>query len=1167
MSTRKTLKDFLNNVKGISQDSITYNIDSNGGEVKEGDDLGVDGQSGESLINFADGTKGMLGDYVNFITSKNNQSIKQGNFKGVSSVRGNYPHSNPEDSSDPFVQQGSVEAGLMSQYSNSEYFEGEISNLVDKIGIGDKPQPLEGIVGQSSNGSNNPLVNPQGEDNSIVQASQSLLVRNNRFSPTSRARIFKPNNISRQDFEAGINEHGTMQVQNDFGKFDNSKFITNLDSLKNIGKSLLLKAGGWDGSDNISDSLNPEEFDISSANSFITQEGIKSISNRSTRSKNSFGFPSDAEGNSARMGRGESSPELREEKFGTFFNQEINHFDKNYDILRNQAAIALVAIKKSLILAFDQLEAIGVKSRKQDGNALEDIFSDSIDSKIKGKYRPDLSHNVDYLKKKLFVKTVHSYYDCVDMGIRTLFTSPINSKGEITNKSDSKILKTDSHYWISIFISVLKRSKGILSAPFSANSESTFLDNTILFVEKLKNSALLRFMNAMATVGDVHLISNMGKSGNVVATNPRNVDALPTIPATRVMKSKSGAINKTNLSFSGMNLPSAYILPLNVVGASLDMNTISRGANPSKGMLGSSLANKTYTAIGMQGSFNRIPIEVVREMEDRYEAEYLPFYITDLRTNEVIAFHGFLTTLTDAISPSWNESTGYGRLDPIKTYGKTSRTITFAFKLISTNPQDFDEMWYKINKLVTLFYPQYTDGDTIRKSNAPYDVPMLESATSAVFKQPFSQVIGATPLVRVRIGDVIKSNYSKFNLSRVFGAGDIGTNLRPSFDGSNGLSQILDTASALTNLSGIGLDIPGVGRLNTRDALLNIFAAKYGSPIGKTSMTSATGKTLNNTFLKSDFLNTAIDQVSSKIIEDQAAGLINGFINPIVINDIINKLIDPSLFADPQENSGKGYAIGDQVFMRATPEKYSIDLEGEKFLFNRNILCKVLGRKIKSAEASSITANTSEGFKYNRYTEYDLEVIDAHLGSIVGKRFKIVHSDIIPDYRDIYDQTYGKQIAKGDQGVGEWLSKSSSENQANDKNLVGKMASNAFNTAVNGPEAFMNSFYNPVTRAFETNMGRGLAGTLGGVTFNWLNDDYAWETEFNSRAPMGVDISLTLSVIHDIPPGLDHSGYNRAPLYNVGRIMKEVSGDPNDRQDAAEASFNSQEGSIQGKLK
>ena len=68
---------------------------------------------------------------------------------------------------------------------------------------------------------------------------------------------------------------------------------------------------------------------------------------------------------------------------------------------------------------------------------------------------------------------------------------------------------------------------------------------------------------------------------------------------------------------------------------------------------------------------------------------------------------------------------------------------------------------------------------------------------------------------------------------------------------------------------------------------------------------------------------------------------------------------------------------------------------------------------------------------------------------------------------------------------------------------------------------------------------------------------------------MGVEISLALDVIHDIPPGLDHSGFNRAPLYNVGNIMKHVAGDPNGRQRSGNFSYNAR-GAIanrKGKIK
>jgi hypothetical protein len=113
------------------------------------------------------------------------------------------------------------------------------------------------------------------------------------------------------------------------------------------------------------------------------------------------------------------------------------------------------------------------------------------------------------------------------------------------------------------------------------------------------------------------------------------------------------------------------------------------------------------------------------------------------------------------------------------------------------------------------------------------------------------------------------------------------------------------------------------------------------------------------------------------------------------------------------------------------------------------------------------------------------------------------------------------------------------------------MENDTFTTIVSGiirllvsnPEShFMDKATNPFTRGFETTKGRGLAGVIKGITFNWL--DFPWETDYGARAPMGVKINFNFDVIHDIPPGLDHSGYNKAPLYNVGDIMRNVAGDP-----------------------
>jgi hypothetical protein len=61
-----------------------------------------------------------------------------------------------------------------------------------------------------------------------------------------------------------------------------------------------------------------------------------------------------------------------------------------------------------------------------------------------------------------------------------------------------------------------------------------------------------------------------------------------------------------------------------------------------------------------------------------------------------------------------------------------------------------------------------------------------------------------------------------------------------------------------------------------------------------------------------------------------------------------------------------------------------------------------------------------------------------------------------------------------------------------------------------------------------------------------LGEDTTWDTDFNSRAPKIMTITMGFSPIHDITPGIDHSGFNAAPVYNIGDIMKSTSGDPYD---------------------
>ena len=134
----------------------------------------------------------------------------------------------------------------------------------------------------------------------------------------------------------------------------------------------------------------------------------------------------------------------------------------------------------------------------------------------------------------------------------------------------------------------------------------------------------------------------------------------------------------------------------------------------------------------------------------------MPFYFQDLRNNEIMAFHAFIENISDSFNPSFNETDGYGRVESIKTYTKTTRNISINFTLAAMNPDDHDYMWFCVNRLVAMCYPQWSKGAKV----------------DGGFTQPFSQIPTSSPVIRIRLGDLFKSNYSRKNLARLFGAGD-----------------------------------------------------------------------------------------------------------------------------------------------------------------------------------------------------------------------------------------------------------------------------------------------------------------------------------------------------------------------------------------------------------
>jgi hypothetical protein len=86
---------------------------------------------------------------------------------------------------------------------------------------------------------------------------------------------------------------------------------------------------------------------------------------------------------------------------------------------------------------------------------------------------------------------------------------------------------------------------------------------------------------------------------------------------------------------------------------------------------------------------------------------------------------------------------------------------------------------------------------------------------------------------------------------------------------------------------------------------------------------------------------------------------------------------------------------------------------------------------------------------------------------------------------------------------------------------------------------FMSVKNNAIAKAFQETGGKGLAGVIDSLSFDW-NDNVLWEIDQTRKAPMRCKVTFTFSPIHDISPGLDNSGANRAPIYPVGPLFSEI---------------------------
>tara|TARA_R110001583_G_scaffold12000_3_gene53526 strand:- start:7116 stop:10706 length:3591 start_codon:yes stop_codon:yes gene_type:complete len=1165
---REKLKDFLRGVS--SKDSLSYVVDPTlGGDAKDidvGDDLGVDPGSGKRLVqlNVEGVGESLVNDFLNFLTEAvNYYKIQGGSSRAITLSK--VSESGVGTALQSSTQQGADSVFIDSNDTSLQYSNGnlpKLSNIISKLGdIDPSKEPvkkkerrprsghtlLQSLPSSKIDRTGKTFAQTKGfEDKPANIAIETTFLTRNRFrnnsAPSQRSAFYPQGTASGdqvKDLESGKKGSGTRTSQTTYGDYQISAPIMINDELRKVAGSIMLKSLGLDNGENPGESLNPDAFDYESAKvkNVASKKVLPDTSKGNVRARSALGAPHFSSGDSTRGDRG-AFEEAASTSYGSDYTPDLSFTGaKNKAIIRLRAAATIIAMVEILDDLVDRLDA----NRKS-------IVAGAKDSKIsdlgRGPYFPGQTSmlartaKLDFLMSSIMVPTVYSYGKCVERGVEVVFGSemskPMNDKvvGRYQGVAESP------GFWYAVSRSVLKKN-ALLQNKISNGEESYESDPTVIIGQTLAGIAdaeMIGVLNSFASIGDKSLQMTGGASfDSSDAVSPLNVDSLPDGPSTRVSKSRSqSGLTSLSLAWRGNALPALYLVPRNVIAASQNMNTYAAGGNPIKGHTSSDLAKKSFININGENQSARIPIDVVRGVENVLDAEYVPFYFHDVRTNEIISFHAFLSSMTDRYTANYSESRGYGRVDPVKVYRNTTRNISLTFYAAATSKEDFDEMWFKINKLTTLVYPQWTKGTK------------MTTAAEDKFIQPFSQVISATPLTRLRVGDVIKSNYSRFNLSRTFGMGERDTVIT---DESFGGSPIGLGSAGLVRF---GATMTGIGRFIQDLQLDIVFKILFGSPLALLGSGDAGATTLD------------------RIMRGLLAQLtLNGFVNPLGIGPVLKQLQSPDVDANniPELNSGMlsslesarssllgaiapnlevGYKIGNEAMLKASPASGYITGGGTKIRTTRTMMVTVLkiDREDFQNPATKHTSDAARGpsRKGNPRGKvvYVVEISDINApANVSGASLRVHHEDLLPDPNQIFRRNVLPFMDIIGAGVELLQSK-----------LINKGASftglpaDTLSLISNNYMEFMHPANNSITRAFENSGGRGLSGVIDSMSFDWVDPTTTWEIDWNSRAPMWCKISIAFKVIHDIPPGIDDSGYNRAPIYNVGDIMAAISGDP-----------------------
>jgi len=870
--------------------------------------------------------------------------------------------------------------------------------------------------------------------------------------------------------------------------------------------------------------------------------------------------------------------------FGSKFETTLNNVVDRFSGLSNETqAATAAALVSGVFNAFRMIEErvesgnipLGITTRYRGAGrqGIGSYYGGATEPNYESNSNPSLSKKLQLIN---IIPTAKPYKEAVILGINSFYK--INRSTNLPTLSRPN----ETVNYSTILSRSIIRSSTRMSMLLKEVNEIKNInpdEKSLEIIKIIRDSRIVGIFNFFAQIGDIgtdykgeplfSVTENIDNGRKISMIDSANDDRNPSYGKSRLYNGRvrklAWAINQTNDLL--LSSPTSYF----------DLSVKLDGPQNAPSPILPSAQNDPTKATRMlfdgdaKSVLSRISEKTRSDIERSFDAEYVPFYFHDVRTNEIVGFHAFILTLSEDYSAAYDAVEGFGRVEPVRVYKNTQRKISLSFIAAALDHKDFNALWFKINKLTTLMYPQYTSGK--RVSNDSYS-----------FVKPFTQAIGAAPLVRLRLGNVIASNYSKFNLSKVFGLHESDTVLNE-------------------------VDRTGKFKLQKdRDAKLADARQKASESTGKATEANEKLKkeleTGSSMYLPeytwwAGGKDTVVPQVFG--VDDYLKGLSDSTGDDKFVSETKDKFAKKNQVGAflVSENPGNKPRQGEPIPLR-NPEGKAIvfrirgvardvkTVDGvekgqeykKQFVMDpidtqkvypedTQYVCKAEFEDVKLELSAARVSGTSDAFKDKSQEEADKIFEDA------VKQRKQKQDNYIKDVEK------GQETAIDGPEVFYLISKSQlsaltptsvAKYQANIKSIQNSITiqdtliaeANAkfsqeseqfrqeYEDAIKkGPgdsvakyaeevATFMDPRNNTIVRSFRSAGGQGLAGFIESMQFDWMAG--TWDTSDERKAPQMCKITMSFTPIHDIPPGLSSDGQNRAPIYQLGVQRPKIPG-------------------------